>query len=228
MTKHQDGIFGAILSAIGSILRAALNVLDEVLGLYARALRKHRGIFLTIAAAYSIFSVFFLFRSELTNAWETVIGRRGAQQRIRMLESILEKQQQITETLASREKKPSFLRNLEFEEDWKSDHNRTEVLRLLDYADFALQKEDYARAKRMYEEAAQIQQTLTVPYYLGRLAYLQGDLAEAESNWRQVVNADTKNRYPEVRLYLGVALYELGREREAKAAFKEYLANPNL
>jgi tetratricopeptide (TPR) repeat protein len=211
-----------------SVLRSVSNIFDEVLRLYARVLHKHRALFLAVAAAYTGFLLFFVFRSELRKTWETVAGKREAEQRIKMLEAILEKQQVITATLTSRENKSSLLRNLEFKENWKTDRNRTETLRLLEYANFALEKEDYPRAKRMYEEAAQIQPTLSVPYYLGRLAYLQGDLSEAESNWRQVVNADTKKQYPEVRLYLGMTLYEMGREREAKDFFREYLGGSTL
>lgn len=212
-----------IVSGLGMALKVTGRLMDEVMRLYVRALRRRKGLLLIITMGYSVAASAFVFRPYVTKTWEHITGRNRAEEQVKMLQAMLERQQRIADTLTNRVKKDVFIRNLEFHEQWKDEHSRTEILRLMEFADFAVQKDDFLRARRLYEEAAQVQDTLSVPYYLGRLAYIQGDLSEAEASWRQVIKADSELHYPEIRLYLGVTLYEMGREREGKEYLKDYL-----
>ena len=203
-------------------INALFEILEELASSYARLFRKP--LVVAFMVVYLLFSVGLVLKPVLITKWAEVTGNARTEAQLKALELELQKQRTIAETLTTRLKKASFLRNLEFQEPWKNDQSRAEILRLLDYADFAIQKDDYPRARKLYEEAAQIQDTLSVPYYLGRLCYIQGDLSEAEANWKQVIKVDSTGQYPEIRLYLGITLYEMGREREGKEAFREYLS----
>jgi tetratricopeptide (TPR) repeat protein len=206
------------------LFNAIFGVMEELAEAYGNALRRHKTFAAIFTVVYAAFVFGFVFRPDLAKMWASITGETRTQQQIKALETDLMKQRTIAETLASRVKKASFLRNLEFQETWRNDESRAEILRLLDYADFAIQKDDYSRARKLYEEASQIQDTLSVPYYLGRLSYMQGDLSESEANWRQVIKLDAKAQYPEIRLYLGITLYEMGREREGKEVLRDYLS----
>lgn len=123
----------------------------------------------------------------------------------------------------SRIQTAKLFRNLEFKEQWQDDKARAEILRLIDYARFAEEKADYEYASRFYEEANKIQETHTVTYFLGRDAYLQGELTRAEMYWRKILAADPQNHYPEMRLYLALILYEQRKDSEAASLLEAYV-----
>lgn len=201
--------------------------MNKVLDIYKRQLTSHPFITVTFFLFYLLLTLQFIFKVNLIEKWRMLWKgdeiKVMQEQRISELQSKVEQQDKIIEVLTKREREYSFLRKLEFQEDWKAEDNRNNVLRILDYADFAIQKQDYSRAEQLYLEADKIQETLTVPYYRGRLAYIQGNLPAAESQWKRVISLDRQGRYPEVRLYLAIALYEIGKGSESKAFLKEYL-----
>lgn len=130
---------------------------------------------------------------------------------------------ELTSKEISRSKESRLFRNLEFKEKWQDDKTRTEILRLIDYARFAEEKNDYQYARRFYEEANRLQETSAVTYFLGRNAYLQGDLADVEAKWRKVIEWDKHLTYPEMRLYLALILYEEHKDNEAIGLMADYL-----
>lgn len=99
----------------------------------------------------------------------------------------------------------------------------TGLFNLIDYASFAVEKRDYAHAERMYRDALAVLDTAAVRYYLGRLAYFQANLSGTETEWRSAIDQDESELYPELRLYLGLALHEQGRQRESLQAISRYV-----
>lgn len=164
----------------------------------------------------------FLFKWTNTGSWESQKSR-DLRLRIQRMEMKGERDDAVIDVLRQRMRKVSFLKDLTFDEKWKSDETRTTVLRLLEYAQFALEKSDFSYAKGVYQDAAKVQPTLSVPYYLGRLHYLEGDLVSAESEWTTVIAADPQGKYPDLRLYLGILKYELGKKDESNTLLQEYL-----
>lgn len=172
---------------------------------------------------YCLFSLWFLAGDRVIPFWNKITGKQELQGRLLDLSDRLARQQDIIDVQSRRTRQSSFLRKIDFDENWATEKSRLRIMRLLDYAEFALEKEDYRYAERLYQEASEIQQTITVPYYKGRLNYLLGDLEGAEAEWREAIRLDDKGRYPELRLYLAISLYEMDKDNETKKLLKEIL-----
>ncbi|MGH9714225.1 MAG: tetratricopeptide repeat protein [Candidatus Acidiferrales bacterium] len=148
--------------------------------------------------------------------------------RMRVLDLEMQRRQQdlLLATLTARTPQADYLKPLKFEENWRDEHTRETIGRLVEYAEFALSKNDFEHAERFYTEASEMQPTITIPYYEGRLAYRRGDLQRAEVKWLEAIKRDPEGKYPDLRLYLGILYYQIGRASEAKQYF-EYSVGHN-
>ena len=187
---------------------------------YRSIFRRHPAAIAGTAVAYVALVggyLFFLRFQTTTDRMEE------SQHRIMELERILGQQRELFTVTAGQSSDIAFLKPLRFEEQWVRPEAQAAVGRLLEYAEFALSRNDLEHADRFYQEAAAIQPTIGVAYYQGRLAYRRGDTSRAEAKWREAISRDRSNRYPDLRLYLGVLYYQTGREAEAKRLLGEYL-----
>ncbi len=185
--------------------------LENVFSLYKRIFSRHRLLFVGSIVYFILVLGYGVGRSFLAL-------READELRMRVveLETQRRQQDQLLSTLTERTLQAEFLKPLKFEERWRDERTKQTVSRLVDYAEFAISKNDFERAERFYSEANQAQPTLTIPYYEGRLAYRRGDLQRAETKWLEAIKRDPEQRYPDLRLYLGVLYYQLGRVDEAR------------
>lgn len=227
MDKKPDSLGKIVIQSFEYITSG----IKTIFGLYVEAvLRLIRAMKRRpVLAVFMIFSYIFilswplLLRSNKINYWDRITGREELELRILDLQTELDKRDEIIDALTNRKGAYSLYKDLTFEESWETEENRVTIQRLLEYADFAIEKEDYPYAEQVYQEALQIQETLSVHYNLGRLYYLQGNLTEAESEWKSVLELDSRGQYPEVRFYLGVLQHEKGSEDESNNNLSEYL-----
>jgi len=143
-------------------------------------------------------------------------------ERVTELESQRKQQDQLVMMLTAGTNQADFLKPLKFDERWRDERSQEAVGRLVNYAEFAISKSDYDHAELFYNEASQFQPTVTIPYYEGRLAYRKGDLSGAEEKWLEAVKQDPNGEYPDLRLYLGILYYQMGRVGEAKQYLKYF------
>lgn len=197
---------------------------SRVLSACIRFMKRHPALTIVVLFVYLAVAVSpFLIRF-IANYQESVWDADYLRWRVYELEETVEKKDSIIDVLTKRIKVASFLRDIPFEEIWDTEENRTYLLRQFEYAKFATEKEDYAYAERIYRETLPIQNTLTARYYLGQLAYLQGDLQTAAVEWKKVIELDPQVYYAELLLYMGILMYELGDEKASLSYLEEYLA----
>jgi tetratricopeptide (TPR) repeat protein len=197
-----------------------------VFSIYKQIFYRHRNLFVITSVCYILFLA-ILFRSQVS---AFILAPRQAlelRNRVLDLEAQRQEQERILSTLTARTTQADFLKPLKFDEKWRDEHARETVGRLVEYAEFALSKNDFEHADRFYTEAGEVQPTITIPYYQGRLAYRRGDLQRAEAKWLEAIKRDPERKYPDLRLYLGVLYYQLGRTAEAKQYLKSFGADSN-
>lgn len=191
---------------------------------YRSLFSRHPFVTAFVILGYAFVASFLLLRSEFMKPF---IDRDITEARIDELEKRISQQDAVIQILTKRSKSVSFFRDLDFEENWKTDENRDTILRLLEYANFAIQRADYSRAESLYLEASQIQETISVPYYRSRMYYVQGDLQSAELQLRRVIELDKLSKYPDVRLYLGIVLYQMGKEKDGREYLRDFVNRQN-
>ena len=123
----------------------------------------------------------------------------------------------------TRAKDTGIFRDLQFNENWENEKVKSDALRLIEFGRYADDKGNFKYAEKLYREAKELQDSLTATYYLGRNAYFQGDLSEAERNWRKLISVDPDVKYPDVRLYLATLLSQSRRNAEAKQVLATYV-----
>jgi tetratricopeptide (TPR) repeat protein len=181
---------------------------------YQRVFNRHRFLFVAVFALYAAAIVTTIFYS------------RAVRESIALKERIALLNQELSaKAVASPGTPPSTLlpRSIEFTEEWKDEKTKSDVMRLLDYAAYAEQKGDLSYAERIYGEADQRQRSLAVEYDWGRNAYHQGKLEQAIVHWGRAVDLDGQGKYPDLRLYLGLALRESNKTTEARKILTDYL-----
>lgn len=145
--------------------------------------------------------------------------------RLTQTQAELEKNKNLLQKVNSVDRQFGFLKKLEFREDSINKDDKDNLLRALDYADFAITKHDYKYAEQFYLDANQKVNSSVGHYYLGRLYYIQGLLEKAEAEWRKAISIDQNNRYPEIRFYLGILLHELNKDNESKQLLNKFLGH---
>lgn len=150
-------------------------------------------------------------------------SRSQIELRLHTLQAELQSQREIAAALAQRLQQPTIFKDLTFDETWADEGQRAAVTRLLEYAAFAAQKQDYQYADRLYGEALAIQRSPSVLYYFGRNAYFQGDFRKTEALWRDAISLDSTGKYPELRFYLAIVLHEMGNRQDAVELMIKYL-----
>jgi tetratricopeptide (TPR) repeat protein len=196
-------------------------IIEDLFVAYKRLLSRHRyivvatlAVYVTAIMAYLKVPVIAWFRAPAE-----VTELRG---RVLDLETQRRQQDQILATLTATTVQSDFLKPLKFDEKWRDERARETVGRLIEYAEFAMSKNDFEHAERFYSEANEVQPTVSIPYYEGRLAYRRGNLQRAEAKWLEAIKRDPDRKYPDLRLYLGVLYYQLGRAGEAKQYLKNF------
>lgn len=197
--------------------------LNRLFQFYILIFREHPLLLLLFVVAYLIIVTFVFWGQRIVTLLQAPQQVEHLQLRTIELQTQLEAQKKVLERLSQTTREPTIFRELQFTEQWKTDQARIQVTRLLEYADFAISKEDYQHAEKLYREAGEIQPTVSVPYYQGRLNYMQGDLEAAKSKWTEAIQADPEMKYPELRFYLGLIHYELNEDDESKELLRLYL-----
>jgi tetratricopeptide (TPR) repeat protein len=191
--------------------------LENVLAFYKRLFMRYRSLALLTSFVYIVFAGFYLAKATRLTEWFRAPSEvKELQKRVLDLEAQRQQQDQVIATLTARATQTDFLKPLKFQERWRDDRARETLSRLVEYAEFAISKNDFEHAERFYNEANDVQPTVTIPYYQGRLAYRRGDLQRAEVMWLEAIKRDPDRKYPDLRLYLGVLYYQMGRFSEAK------------
>lgn len=194
----------------------------HVLHVYKRLLSKHPFTFVVIILMYILILFFMVSDYNLIDFIRAPFEAPILRERIRSFQEMeAEKDAIISRLTQSRDGSPLF-RQLKFDEAWKNDEAKININRLLEYAAFAISKDDFTHARRLYDDASQIQETISVHYYQGRLAYLEGNLKHTINSWTSAVKLDTDRKYPILRLYLGIVFYEMGDDVGANRFIKEY------
>lgn len=197
--------------------------MSELLHWYKRLWIRRPLIIVVVTLIYALGAVAALFYEDIFDVMNATREVKELRALTAELKDASDQQAGVIEILTKRTKNVSFVRRQVFKENWITEENRTNVLRLLEYAAFALEKADFRHADKLYREANEIQETLVVPYNRGRLSYLEGDIGTAVWYWKTVIARDAGELYPDIRLYLGIALYELGEDVESQQYFQEYL-----
>lgn len=117
-----------------------------------------------------------------------------------------------TRTLAARDvgKPLDIFRNLSFsEKSSAADRDKLQAaLSLNSFAKYALANSDFQKARDTLQESLQIFPTQEARYYMGVVAYVQGDPERAAASWEDLSN--TEGSPHDILLYLSVAEYKLG------------------
>ena len=199
--------------------------MSEFLNIYVRVFKRHPFILGLSVAVYPIVLIFVFFKPELHDAWINIKEGNVYKEQLVELKKELRARDQILNTLTTRSKSASFIKDIKFEEQWASDGNKIEVGRLIEYADFALRKSDPGRAESLYKESLSIQETLSANYELASLYYFEGNLEKAIASWEKFKGIDNGDKYPVVGLYLGIAYHELGEKKKSLSNLKDYVTN---
>jgi len=197
--------------------------LENLLAFYKRLFTKYRSLTILTDLGYLVFVGFYLGTTARVAEWFRAPSQvKELQKRVLDLEAQRQQQDQVIATLTARATQTDFLKPLKFDERWRDDRARETVGRLVEYAEFAIAKNDFEHAGRFYNEANDVQPTVTIPYYQGRLSYRRGDLQRAEAMWLEAIKRDPDRKYPDLRLYLGVLYYQMGRASEAKRYLRSF------
>jgi len=97
------------------------------------------------------------------------------------------------------------------------------LLRSLDYAKYALTKDDFEYAKRLLEDATAIQKTPATEYLLGVLAFKSGDLKKASEHWQFAVQTKNVRNQAEILYLLIVASHEQGDAESTSNYMEQYI-----
>lgn len=135
----------------------------------------------------------------------------------------LDNNKQLIYELSDKDRRFGFLRKIEIRDEKITGQQKAEVSRLIEYAEFALGKEDFKYAEQFYNEANNSVETSIGHYYLGRLFYIQGITEKAEIEWMKAIKLDENFRYPELRFFISILLYELGKDKDSKEYLEQYL-----
>lgn len=195
-----------------------VTFIESVLRVYKKLFSRYPYITGLVVVGYIVAFIAFGNWRDMRDRIRALSHAKELQARILDLEMQRRQQDEILAALASAKgSQAEFLKPLKFADEWRDDRSRQEVGRLVDYAEYAMSKNDFDHAERFYQEADRLQPTVTIPYYEGRLAYKRGDLRKAESEWLEAIKRDPEGRYPDLRLYLGILYYQLGRTTEARS-----------
>jgi tetratricopeptide (TPR) repeat protein len=201
--------------------------IDDILSMYKRAFLRHPYTLGLTFFVYFIIILFYILGGSPITWFHAVREGTELRKRVLDLETQRQQQDQLIATLTARTTQVDFLKPLKFDERWRDERARETVGRLIEYAEFAIAKNDFEHAERFYREANDVQPTVSIPYYEGRLAYRRGDLQSAEAKWLEAIQRDPERKYPDLRLYLGVLYYQLGRVGEAKRYLKSFGGEPS-
>jgi tetratricopeptide (TPR) repeat protein len=195
--------------------------IQDVLRVYKRLFFQRPYMSAIVFVAYTI-GIAFYWRAPIIAAFRAPTEVTELRKRVLDLEGQRQQQDELLATLTARTVQSDFLKPLKFEERWRDERARETVGRLIEYAEFAISKNDFEHAERFYNEANQVQPTIAIPYYEGRLAYRRADLQRAETKWLEAIKRDPEHKYPDLRLYLGILYYQMGRVGEAKQYLKSF------
>jgi tetratricopeptide (TPR) repeat protein len=198
---------------------------QSILSTYKRIVSQHPLVFSLSAVFYVTIVAVWVVRQPLMEYLLAPHEEADLRARVVELEDLRRQQDQLLSTFTSRTTQAEFLKPLKFEERWRDDRARETVGRLVEYAEFAISKNDFEHAERFYSEANEVQPTITIPYYEGRLAYRRGDFQRAETKWLEAIKRDTERKSPDLRLYLGILYYQMGRLDEAKKYLRDFESN---
>lgn len=117
-----------------------------------------------------------------------------------------------TSTLAARDvgRPLDIFRNLSFSENSSAaDRDKLQAaLSLNSFAKYALANKDFQKARDTLQESLQTFPTQEAQYYIGLVAYEQGDPERAVASWEGLANIEGSPH--DILLYLAVAEYKLG------------------
>ena len=197
--------------------------MSEILSIYTKLFKRHPFFLVFSVIIYAIIFMWFFFRTEVRDIWINIREGNVYREQLLELKNELRAREQILNTLTKRSRSASFIKDIAFIEKWKSEENKTEVGRLIEYADFAVRKNDPNRAESLYQESLSIQETFSANYELASLYYSEGNLEKAIASWEKFKKLDSENNYPVVGLYLGIAYHELGEEEKSLSNLKNYV-----
>ena len=156
-------------------------------------------LFWFILAVYLLSIVVFIYKPLIQKSIDSEL--RFASARITDLEFSLEKSEQLISLCKKNYKSYGFLNLIEFRETNLIDQERKKLLRLFEFAEFAIEKEDFVYAEKLYLEANNTYNSAYGYYLIGRLYYISGALDKAESAWQNAIEIDSELFYPEIRFY---------------------------
>lgn len=176
-------------------------------------------LFSLFMIAYTAIAVFYFYRiQERRNMEEVNLIQRDLQERIIQLNEMIKDKNE----LAIRNQY-SFMKNMEIRDTLLDKTDKGNIERMIEYADFAIQKKDFEYAEKFYEDANQTYNYSITHYYLGKLYYRQNNIDDAIREFRTAISLDKKEFYPEYRFYLAILLHEINNESESKKYIKNYL-----
>lgn len=191
---------------------------DDII--FIRLFKKRPYFYICVLIIYiGIFMLFRLYREK--RYIETSISYK-VESEIENLKEEIERQKNIINSLTISRKIPVVFRPINFKEDWEDSSKEAEINRIFEYANFAMSKDDYKRAKSLYEEAQVIQTTFLAQYYLGMLDYIEGDLNSCIKKWSTIVES-AQDRFPNLRFHLAIVLYEAGESERSMKYLLEYI-----
>lgn len=196
-----------------------MKEIENMFGVYKRILTRHPIILSLTLAMYAAFFTWFI-TSRIIRPQEHKLIRKEFE--IMQLTKELERTQKIVDSLIAGNT-PTIFKPVSFEENWENDSNKTEIKRIFEYAEFAMSKNDYKRARSLYKEAQTTQNTYEAEYSLGLISYFERNLESCIQTWKQLVDKDEVRQFPIVRFYLAVVLYEAGHHDESMKYLQDYL-----
>lgn len=186
------------------------------------AVRKRPSLFAAVSLFYLMMffvTVYYDSPSDIINAPRRLRELREENSGIRQYVLELE---DIISRLDSTRVDSTLFRGLNMSDPYTNDATKNSISRLVEYAEFAISKNDYERAEGLFVEANQIQPTVGVAYQQGRLAYFRGNLKRTVERWQAAISLDSDRLNIELRLYLGIVLHELGRYEDGDQLILEY------
>ena len=189
-----------------------MNFFSNAASFYVRMFKRRPLLVLVVAVAYISTAGGYLVWMETRKA---TIRENEFRKRVEDTLRDLSRERQIVDRLTTTGSF-SYLKDIHCEEHWQSPESKARTERLLEYAKFASDKRDYDMAHNLLIEASTTQRSFSASYGLARILYARGDLEGADKKLAELIEMDSGNKYPALRLYRALLNGELGRNDEAR------------
>lgn len=172
------------------------SLLKKVFETYRQMFKKPFVVIISVLYVVSFFA-YFIYKSNINQERKYQLELDNLRENIKRQDEILRK---LNSNLDF-----SFYTQLKIREEVDTTVEAN-LLRLLEYATLAEEKQDFEYALKIYNDAEKLIYTSLVGYNKSKIFYKQGKVENSIKELRKAIENDTSILYPEMRLVLSVIL----------------------